>query len=115
MDLNLFHQKMVFVYYVTESQRQFTFYSIAICIINRDKYFYTFVNSINHQFTNLDVPSKFDLIMNNPKVIKQTAQFVTCYDMRCKQRFNEMDVNVNNTYKPFWLGGQIQFNQFLVL
>ncbi len=32
-----------------------------------------FVNSIYPQFTNLDVPSKFDLIMNNPKVIKYTA------------------------------------------
>ncbi len=58
---------------------------------------YTFVNSIYPQFTNLDVPSKFDLIMNNPKVIKRTAQFiVTCYDVRYKQLFNEMDFNVNN-------------------
>ncbi len=35
--------------------------------------------------------------MNNPKVIKRTAQFiVTCYDVRCKKLFNEMDFNVNN-------------------
>ncbi len=59
--------------------------------------FYAFMNGINPQFTNLDVPSNFDLIMNNPKVIKHTAQFiVTCYDMRGKQLFNEMDFNVNN-------------------
>ncbi len=59
--------------------------------------FYAFVNSINPQFTNLDVPSKFKLIMNNPTVIKHTALFiVTCYDVRCKQLFNEMDFNVNN-------------------
>ncbi len=59
--------------------------------------FYAFVNSINLQFTNLDVPSKFGLIMNNPKVIKHTTQFiVTCYDVRCKQLFNEMDFGVNN-------------------
>ncbi len=48
--------------------------------------FYAFVNSINPQFTNLDVHSKFGLIMNNPKAIKCTAQFiVTCYYVRCKQ------------------------------
>ncbi len=59
--------------------------------------FYAFVNSMNPQFTNLDVPNKFDLIMNNPKVIKHTTQFiVTCYDVRCKQLFKEMDFNVNN-------------------
>ncbi len=59
--------------------------------------FYAFVNSINPQFTNLDVPSKFNIIMNNPKVIKCTAQFiVTCYDVRCKQLFNEINFNVNN-------------------
>ncbi len=59
--------------------------------------FYTFVNSIYPQFTNLNVSSKLDLIMNNPKVTKCTAQFiVTCYDVRCKQHFNEMDCNVNN-------------------
>ncbi len=41
--------------------------------------------------------TKFDLIMNNPKVIKRTAQFiVTWYDVRCKQLFNEIDFNVNN-------------------
>ncbi len=35
--------------------------------------------------------------MNNPKVIKRTAQFnVTCYDVRCKQHFNEINFNVNN-------------------
>ncbi len=38
--------------------------------------FYTFVKSIYPQFTNLDVSSKFDLIMINPKVIKHTAQFI---------------------------------------
>ncbi len=38
--------------------------------------------------------------MNNPKVIKHTAQFiVTCYDVRCKQLFNEMDFNINNINK----------------
>ncbi len=58
---------------------------------------YAFVNSINLQFTNLDVPSKFDLIMNNPNDIKCTAQFiVTCYDLRCKHLFNEINFNVNN-------------------
>ncbi len=59
--------------------------------------FYAFVNSINPQFTNLDVSSNFDLIRNNPKVTKHTAQcIVTYYDMRCKQLFSEMDFNVNN-------------------
>ncbi len=44
--------------------------------------FYAFVNTINPQFTNVDVLSKFHLIMNNPKVIKHNAQFiVTCYDV----------------------------------
>ncbi len=55
------------------------------------------MNSINPQFTNVDVPSKYDLIMNNPKVIKFTAQFfVTFYDLRCKQLLNKMDFIVNN-------------------
>ncbi len=55
------------------------------------------MNSINPQFTNLEVPSKFDLIVNNPKVIKCTAQFfVTCHDVRCNKPFNEMDFNVND-------------------
>ncbi len=42
------HQKIVFDYYVTQSQRQnFTFYSIAICIINWDKHFmYLWIVSI---------------------------------------------------------------------
>ncbi len=67
--------------------------------------FYTFVNSINRQFTNLDVPTKFDLIMNNPNVIKRTAQFiVTCYDVRCKQHLNEMDFNVNNGIQTILAG-----------
>ncbi len=53
MALNLFHQKIVFVYYVTRSQRQ-NYYSIAICIINRDILY--ICECIYPQFTNLDVP-----------------------------------------------------------
>ncbi len=61
--------------------------------------FYAFVNSINPQFTYLDVLSKFDLIMNNPKVIKRTAQFiVTCYDV-LKTLFQEYLV----IFEPFMI------------
>ncbi len=40
-----------------------------------------------------------------PCTPKRTAQFiVTCYDVRCKQIFNEIDFNVNNDISAILAG-----------